>query len=477
MINEVYQILIADDDAKTLGASLRAIVRNKCVANFTFATSPEECRKIILNSQFDLVFLDINFGPNKESGVDLIPIVISTLPDAKVYMMSSLDEPEMVARSISAGAQAFISKNEFAIDEMALAIYSYVDAEKNESNVAIEGMVIAREMGAVFKSQKMSEVFVKVAEARRNTGFNVFIQGETGVGKEVIAKAINFKSARKLVEVDCGAITETLAESELFGHAKGAFTGSVGEKSGRFQQADGGDLFLDEIGNLKQSIQVQLLRAIQNQKINPVGSTASVSVKVRVIAATNAELRKMTETGSFRHDLFQRLNGINIVIPPLRDRSEDIEVLLMHFISNSNKPTLLIKPSFIKLLECYDWPGNVRELENATRFMVSKCGNEPLGFSHLPLDIQSAIKEKFKTKSAKVFEADLNGVPMRGPLNDALDVFLKSYLMKRFQNLGSNVSIRSFAKELQIPRSALDRYEKKFRIGLKTSENFFNLNC
>ncbi len=246
----------------------------------------------------------------------------------------------------------------------------------------------------------MRRVFALATLAQRSQLTPVLITGETAVGKDVVANAIAaVEEKRSLVSLDCGAIAESVADSELFGNERGSFTGAERTTLGKFRAAQGGDLFLDEIGNLKRSIQEKLLRAIQNKEITPVGGKA-VKVDTRIIAATNEDLDQQVESGKFRKDLLERLKGIVIHIHTLRDRPEDIEVIADGIIAKSDKLTLTIAPACMSLSTAYSWPGNVRELEHVVNAMVAAAVSSPMTVRQLPQQFMQSLATEMQLQSA-----------------------------------------------------------------------------
>lgn len=298
------------------------------------------------------------------------------------------------------------------------------------------------------KSRPMQELY-RVLDMVCDSNSTVLVQGENGTGKELIAKALHYNSrrrSRKFLVVNCGAFNENLLESELFGHVKGSFTGAVKDKKGLFEAADGGTLFLDEVGDTSPQMQVKLLRVLQEGTFTPVGSTVVKKANVRVIAATNKNLVEMVKKGEFREDLYYRLNVINVVVPPLRDRKEDINILIDHFLDrfakNSGTPRKIMDESCLEKLMDHNWPGNVRELENEIERLCVLAGT------------QTQIKEehlspRIKEQLAKSFP----GLRVSGNLKDALEEMEKQMILEGLERTGWNKS--KLAKELGISRAGL----------------------
>ncbi len=309
------------------------------------------------------------------------------------------------------------------------------------------------------KSAPMQEMY-RLLERVADTDSTVLVQGENGTGKELIAKALHYNSKRKkkkFLIVNCGAFNENLLESELFGHLKGSFTGANRDKKGLFQAADNGTLFLDEIGETSPAMQVKLLRVLQEGTFTPVGSTDVLKSNVRVLAATNRDLIDMVKQGTFREDLFYRLNVINLTVPPLRDRKEDIPLLVDHFIQDPNraKKYTLSKDCMSKILN-HDWPGNVRELENEVERLTVLSGQD----SEIPADLLSPrIRDNIKNQ--------FPGLRVNGKLKDAVDQLEMEMIKEGLERCGWNKS--KLAKELGISRAGLIMKVEKFKLERRKS--------
>jgi len=308
------------------------------------------------------------------------------------------------------------------------------------------------------KSKPMQDVYA-LLDKIKNSESTVLVQGENGTGKELIAKAIHYNSPRKdkvFVTQNCSAFNDNLLDSELFGHMKGSFTGAVKDKKGLFEVADGGTFFLDEIGDTSPSMQVKLLRVIQEGTFIPVGSTEPKKVDVRILAATNKDLKDMVEKGTFREDLYYRINVINITVPPLRDRKEDIPLLCEHFLARSAqekniKPKILTKRALEKIFD-YPWPGNIRELENEMERVTVLAGSE----SKITVDMLSARIRDFGERSK------VQGVRIQGKLRDALEELEREMIREGLKRTGWNKS--RLAKELGISRAGLINKVEKYNL-------------
>ena len=360
------------------------------------ASDGHEGLKMIQNTDFDFILCDIKM-PNM-SGMDFLKAAHDNIRTTTVIMMSAYGTIDTAIEAMKLGAYDYISKP-FKTDEVYLTLKKAEEREilRQENRLLkerikkIEGNYNFGSL--VAKSEAMRSMFQIAAKAAQYKT-TVLILGGSGTGKEFIARAIHFEGDRSdmpLVPVNCGGIPETLMESELFGYKKGAFTGADRNKKGLFQEAEGGTIFLDEIGELPLALQVKLLRVLQENEIRMVGDSKSMKIDVRVIAATAKDLEEEVKKGTFREDLFYRLNVLSIAIPPLRDRSEDIPLLCDHFIKRFNnrlgKNITGIAPAALSRLLEYNWPGNVRELENAIERAVVLAEDALLLSDHFPPDI------------------------------------------------------------------------------------------
>jgi two-component system, NtrC family, response regulator AtoC len=367
------KILVVDDD-RSICKLMGSILQMESYP-FRVVTSGEQARRAMDEEHFDILVSDIYLGD--ESGLHLLERMKAANSDAEVVIMTAHGSMETAVNAVHNGAFDYISKP-FVIDEMLDIIHRI-----EEKFRLVEGTTIGSELAEtlpnteiVGTSPKMVEVYKKVARIARIEA-PVLILGDSGAGKELVARAIQANSSRAsapFVVINCGALTETLLESELFGHEKGSFTGAIGPRKGLLESASGGTVFLDEISETSLGFQVKLLRVIQEHEIRRVGSNDVIQVNIRLITATNRDLREMVRNNRFREDLFHRLNVFTIAVPPLRDRIEDIPLLASYFLKLFTGKTgrvVRLASDAVEMMKTYSWPGNVRELKNVLERAVT----------------------------------------------------------------------------------------------------------
>jgi two-component system response regulator PilR (NtrC family) len=388
------RILIVDDERSI--RELLEIVLKKDGFNVTSVRSAVEALTILKSSDFDLIISDIKM-PDM-TGIDLLRQLRETTFGGQFILLTAFASAETAIQALKMGAFDYILKTENFIEELKLVVYSALENRRlREENVYLrrEFRKLHGMGNLIGKSKKMQELF-KMIEVVSATNSTVLITGESGTGKELVAKAIHLNSPRAeeaFVSVNCGAFTETLLESELFGYVKGAFTGATANKKGLFEVADKGTIFLDEVGDTSVAMQVKLLRVLQERTLRRVGGTEEIPIDVRIIAATNRNLSEMVAENQFREDLFYRISVIPLELPPLRHRRDDIPLLADHFLARLNstmgKKIDRFSDDALKKIESYDWPGNVRELENAMeRAFILETSNE-LSAQHLPESVST----------------------------------------------------------------------------------------
>jgi two-component system response regulator PilR (NtrC family) len=383
-------LLIIDDEA-----SLRdflGIVFEEEGWRVEAAPTLADGRAAIARHEPDVILCDLMLPDG--SGIDLLYEIKAQSPATAVIMITAHTSTKTAVEALKAGALDYIAKP-FDIEELKIIVRKAIERkELEDENLHLRSALEERFTfsNIIGKSPKMQEIFSIVQRIARTTS-TVLISGESGTGKELIARAIHYNSGRrgKFVSINCGALPETLLESELFGHERGAFTGAIREKRGLFHEADRGTIFLDEVGETSTAMQIKLLRVLQDRVVRRVGSNVESPVDVRVIAATNRDLAESIQKGTFREDLFYRINVIPITLPSLRQRREDIPVLVDHFIdkfcANLGMPKKRISSDAIRAIEKYHWPGNVRELENVIERMIALETSEVLTTKSLPEQI------------------------------------------------------------------------------------------
>ncbi|MDR2516968.1 MAG: sigma-54 dependent transcriptional regulator [Spirochaetaceae bacterium] len=367
------KILIIDDEPG-IRSALASIVEDEGYRAFTAADAPAGIQ-VLEEEDVRLIFLDVLLP--KMGGLEALEQIHRDFPATEIVMISGHANIDMAVRAVKLGAFDFLEKP-LSLDKVLTVCRNALTIQKlREENTDLRKKTVQGDE-IIGVSEPMRKVRDLVRQAAASDA-RILITGENGTGKEIIARAIHRlseRSARNFVEVNCAAIPDTLIESELFGHEKGAFTDAVSSRRGRFEVANGGTLFMDEIGDMTLAAQAKVLRVIQEQKLERVGSEKTISVDVRLVAATNKNLEAEVARGTFRQDLFFRLNVIPVYIPPLRERQEDIPILLLHFLRELDAGNIELENDAVAYLSAYEWPGNVRELRNlAERIVVMHQGN------------------------------------------------------------------------------------------------------
>lgn len=458
----MYSILVVDDEPNYL-VILSELLRDEGFEIFT-ASSGEEGLALVRDIDLDMVISDMQM-PGMD-GMQLLQAIKKINADLPVVMITAFAEVEKAVAAMQAGAFNYLAKP-FSNEELiatihkALQMYSLV-----RENIRLRKAALTRTgfSGMVGKNARMVQIY-ELIEKVAPTPSSVLITGESGTGKELVAKAIHISSPRQdkpFITVNCAALAENLLESELFGHEKGAFTGAVTMRKGRFELADGGTLFLDEIGEIPLSLQAKLLRALQERKFERVGGSSTLSVDVRIISATNKDLREEVEQGRFREDLYYRLNVIHIPLPPLRERMDDIPVLVEYFIRTVSerlgRPGLSISSESMRLLVTLPWEGNVRELENTIERAAVLCDNNRIEAG----DVQP---ESSSRKGGSGWEREMDFaqlIPDSVELNDVLYAVEEKMLNRALEATG-HVQARA-AEKLGITKSLLQYKMKKYGI-------------
>ncbi|MFA5104986.1 MAG: sigma-54 dependent transcriptional regulator [Candidatus Margulisiibacteriota bacterium] len=450
---KIKPLIAVVDDEDDILRTIKAVLKNDYnVATFQ---DPQKAFSTILSLNADILLLDIKMP--SFNGIDFLRAIKKDIPDLEVIVVTAMGDSKNAISAMKLGAYDYINKP-FDVEELKVAIEKALGkrclAKENRAyRAAYEGSFYEI-IGGSDVMKKLFELVAKIAPADST----VLITGETGSGKELVARAVHKSSkraAKPFVAVNCAAIPENLFETELFGHEKGSFTGAFERKTGRFEYADGGTIFLDEIGCLSTALQAKLLRVLQEGEISRVGGSGPVKIDVRVICATNMDLFTMVKRGAFRQDLFYRLNVIPVNVPALRERGDDITVLFYGFLDRFNKKfgknITRVSAQFIEALKSYNWPGNVRELENtAERIAALSCG-EVLEIEDLPADIRNRRASNI-------------------PLNEILDKCESQHLLEALSLTGWNQS--KAADILKIDRSTLISKMKKHSIQPQPTNNW-----
>jgi two-component system nitrogen regulation response regulator NtrX len=443
-------ILIVDDEPG-IRDSLRAVLTDEDLEVETAATG-EECLELSRQNSYACILLDIWLG-NGIDGLETLKKLREEGSNAAVVMISGHGNIESAVRSTKLGAFDFIEKP-LSLEKTVVTVKNAIRQRQLEIANAEIQRELAKEYVMVGESVAMRALRKQIAIVAPSDG-RVLISGESGTGKELVARAIHIQSKRRaapFVELNSAAIPEELVESELFGHVKGAFSGATRSKKGKFEIADGATLFLDEIGDMSPRVQSKMLRVLEEQRFEPVGSNKPIKVDVRVISATNKNLDELIEGGTFRHDLFYRLNVIPFQIPPLKDRAEDILMLVDHFnrrfsASYGRKPKEFTADA-LDALQGHHWPGNVRELKNTVERVVIMTG-----------------KQKIAARDLPPFGSE-NGIPsasFRFPnFKDATDAYQREFIQRKLAEFGGNIA--KAAENMGVDRSHLYRRMKNLGI-------------
>ena len=458
-------ILIVDDEEAIL-TSLSSILQDEGY-EVVVAKNGAEALRIYTMDPPDLMLLDI-WMPEMD-GMETLRRVRELVPTAQVMMMSGHGSIETAVKAIKLGAYDYIEKP-LSLENVTLRVKNALDQYRLEQENRTLRTTVQRKFELVGQSPVMQQLR-QLIETAGPTNSRVLIGGENGTGKELVARAIHQHSARAgrpFVAVNCAAIPETLIESELFGHEKGSFTGATSMKRGQFEQADGGTLFLDEIADMSLSTQAKVLRALQEQQFTRVGGTRLMKVDVRVLAASNKNLLKEIEKGTFRDDLYYRLNVVPITVPPLRERREDIPLLIRHFMKvHAEEQGLRVKevsPEAMSVFQQYDWPGNIRELRNLIERLMIMVPGLVIDTAHTGLSLQARPPGSTSSPSATSAVNPLF-TQSYDSLRDARNAFEKDYISRKLREHHWNIS--RTAEELKIERSHLHRKIKLLDVEMR----------
>lgn len=452
-MDQIRTILLLDDDKLFLSE-----FRTSMEGSFNTLTSESEAAalEILGHKKVDVILLEsvLRSGQN---GMDILKRIKESMPDFPVIILTAHPSVENAVEAMRLGAYHYISKAP-KVEELRTLVAKALAERELKRDYELLREEVERESGRIVgQSPVMYRVFESIQRVAA-TDVTVLITGESGTGKELVAREIHSaskRSQRVFVTVNCASLVKELIESELFGHQKGSFTGAAATKLGKFELADGGTIFLDEIAELDVHLQVKLLRALQEKEIDRIGGTSPIPVDVRVLAATNRELSAMTERGDFRQDLFYRLNVYPIHLPPLRDHKEDIPSLVEHFLQrfgkSLNKPSISVNPQALEYMMQYNWPGNVRELENILQRAILISPSASIEPDHLPKEMIHGAVPLVEGQSLPDIE------------REARDSAARAVIFKMFERTGWN--IKESAALLGVPEKTL--YDKCARLGIK----------
>lgn len=483
---DMIKVLVVDDDAG-LRLSVASTLKNANRFAVTESHDGLDAIEKIRAQSFDIVLLDVDMP--RLNGLDALKLIKEHDPRIVVIVLTAFANIDDAVKVVKEGAYNYISKP-VKSEELVALVDKALDAHALISRAAASSPILV-EAGTRFigNSAEMKKVFT-IIDRLSKVDTAVLIRGESGTGKELVARAIHYNSARKdqkFVAINCSAIPESLFESELFGHEKGSFTGADSRKIGKFQFAEGGTLFLDEIGDMPLLMQAKLLRVLQDKSFTPVGSNRELEANVRIIAATNRPLEKMIEDGSFREDLFYRLNVIPIFLPSLRERKNDIENLVQNFISKFNKThskkIIGLTPEAVACLKKYTWPGNIRELENVieyafiweseSRIALKSLPEKVLQASGIGPDVAEGIDEDEDSDLDGMSAAEapeevrlLDGInPEELDFNKHKEMFEKEFIIKALKTFKGRIN--QTALHANIPKKTLLRKIEKYGIVAK----------
>ena len=420
----------------------------------TTRPSGEDAIEFLSDADVDLVLLDLHLPAM--SGIELLERLRTDHPELTAIVMTAHSSVSTAVEAMKLGAADYIAKP-FAMDELVIVVRKALERQKLEREVEHLRHVVQGRYdfsNIIGRSKRMQELFEIIKRIAQRRDASVLIMGSTGTGKELVARAIHFNSDRRgapFIPINCSAIPETLMESELFGHQKGSFTGAHESRAGLIEEAQGGTIFLDEINSISLNMQVKLLRVIQERSVRRVGGRQATPVDVRFISASNEDLEAMVAAGTFRQDLFYRLNVVPVRIPDLKDRREDIPLLVHHFLQSfaerASEPVRRFNPEAMRVLMTHNWPGNVRELENAVEYALTMGLGDVLGVEDLPDKITNPERDVIE-------EAAVDGVP--------LEEVERRYILRVLKKMGGH-QIRT-AQTLGIDRRTLYRRLRQYGV-------------
>ncbi|HKJ04483.1 MAG TPA: sigma-54 dependent transcriptional regulator [Geopsychrobacteraceae bacterium] len=452
------RILIVDDEA-FIRENLERILADDGYRPISTG-SPEEAVQIVGDEEISLVLLDLNLG--NQSGLDVLRALKEVDPEILVIIITGYGTVESAVEALKIGAYDYIKKP-FKADAIHLIVKLALETQnlrRKVKRLSKDGESVINMVGT---SPALQQIFHQIREVAKHETATVLITGESGTGKELVAQAIHNlspRAERPFIEINCGSLPFNLLESELFGHERGAFTDAKNRKLGLFEESDSGSIFLDEIGEMDMNLQVKLLRVLEDRKIRRLGGNRNIDINVRIIAATNAELKDSIERKEFREDLYYRLNVFPIHLPPLRERREDVPCLLEYFLNRFSREFNKVMSGFTKesldLMSRYHWPGNVRELRNVVERICIMHNVDRIKPEHLPREIWG---EAPQSEVSFDFEIPPEGIV----LDDVVGQVEKELVEKAFRITGGNVA--KTARILNVPRGTLRYKLEKYELS------------
>ncbi len=458
--------ILAVDDDKNILRLIQAYLEKDEYRIYS-ATDGNECFDMIEKEMPDVILLDLRI-PGMD-GIAVMERIKKFYPDIPIVMMSAHGTIESAVESMKIGAYDFVTKP-FDSNRLKVSVRNAVVLRSlsQELNRLRSELYQVRDFGSIIgRSGKMQEVYSALMKITTSSNVTVLIMGESGTGKELVAREIHnrtpSRSTKPFVAVNCAALPESLLESELFGHEKGAFTGATERRLGKFEQANGGTIFLDEIGEMTAATQAKLIRVIQEREFTRIGGSETIRVDVRIVSATNRNLEEAVKQNTFREDLYYRLSVFPIIMPSLRDRKEDIPLLAAHFLEKfkkrekKNSLTSIAKDA-LEVLISYNWPGNVRELENTLERAVVLASGDEITLDDLPQTI--------KTLGLDKIQASREGyIDLSGTMDDVIERVEEKLMKKTFADCDGNVS--EVARRLNIGRATIYRKAEKYNLPIK----------
>lgn len=453
ILGQIRTVLVLDDN-KVFLEDFESLMSPSF--NVVTAQTEREALELLNNRKIDVMLLDLMLSEG-ENGIEVLRKVKEVMPDFPIIMLTAHASVESAVQAMRLGAYHYITKSP-KIEELQTLVEKALAERELKRDYELLREEMERSSGQIVGESEVMEGVFEAIQRVSMTDVTVLITGESGTGKELVARAIHAasrRSQRSFVVVNCASLVKELIESELFGHQKGSFTGATQTKLGKFELADGGTIFLDEIAELDVHLQVKLLRVLQEREIDRIGGTSPIPVNVRVLAATNRYLSAMVEGGAFRQDLFYRLNVYPIALPPLREHKEDIPLLVEHFLQRYgkelNKIDITVNPLTLEYLMQYHWPGNVRELQNVIQRAMLLSSGDALKPEYLPKEIVEEKIDRALTQPLPELEKEARDAAARIAIYHALEK--------------TEWNIKESARILGIPEKTL--YDKCSRLGIK----------